>query len=363
MTDTTFLCIDEIWEGMVAHLVAKNAVKVESRVGSCTEVLGASFRLACIDSPLLLNSVRKLSPSYAAAELLWYLSGTDDVAPLLPFAPSYKRFAEADGRAHGAYGRRLEGSGGISNLIALIKHLFSVPDTRRGVVALWANDKDTQNLDVGFKDYPCTLSLQFLERRECLHMFVNMRSNDAWLGLPYDAFCFMGLQRIIAWCLRITPGSYYHNAASLHLYSKDAEAANSACIEGRFRANALFPSDLEVCVSSSYDTSEDRFRSVLRIVHELFWRLDGKPALIETVVTPQRLIQSCGGRTFLGFLAAMSSIPFFARRWSESYSDAGGLFEDYCDFISELVAPNVVHAIQHLIREDLYRNFERARRQ
>ena len=44
------------------------------------------------------------------------------------------------------------------------------------------------------KDIPCTLSLQFFLREASdqlwLHTIATMRSNDAWLGVPYDTFNF-----------------------------------------------------------------------------------------------------------------------------------------------------------------------------
>ena len=53
-------------------------------------------------------------------------------------------------------------------------------------------------LNFQHKDIPCTVSLQFLIRENKLHLFVNMRSNDVFLGLPHDIFCFTMIQEIIA---------------------------------------------------------------------------------------------------------------------------------------------------------------------
>jgi thymidylate synthase len=53
-----------------------------------------------------------------------------------------------------------------------------------------------------------------------------MRSNDVFLGLPYDVFNFTMLQELMAVELGIELGSYIHFAASLHLYETDVGRAS-----------------------------------------------------------------------------------------------------------------------------------------
>jgi thymidylate synthase len=58
-----------------------------------------------------------------------------------------------------------------------------------------------------------------------LEMNVVMRSNDVWLGTPYDWFQFTQLQYTVANALRIPAGPYHHTAWSLHIYEEHIEAA------------------------------------------------------------------------------------------------------------------------------------------
>ncbi len=58
-----------------------------------------------------------------------------------------------------------------------------------------------------------------------LHMSVTMRSNDAYMGLPHDVFCFTMLQEMVAKTLGLELGEYYHYVGSMHLYMSDIEAA------------------------------------------------------------------------------------------------------------------------------------------
>lgn len=48
-----------------------------------------------------------------------------------------------------------------------------------------------------------------------------MRSNDVYLGLPYNLVQFSALQEIVAGWLGIEVGSYHHFTDSLHVYEKD----------------------------------------------------------------------------------------------------------------------------------------------
>jgi thymidylate synthase len=63
-------------------------------------------------------------------------------------------------------------------------------------------------------------------------MFTNMRSNDVWLGLSHDVFCFTMLQEIVARSLAVELGAYKHAVGSLHLYVKSLENARSFLDEG-----------------------------------------------------------------------------------------------------------------------------------
>ena len=63
-------------------------------------------------------------------------------------------------------------------------------------------------------------------------MFVYMRSNDAYIGLPHDVFFFTMLQEVIARDLSMTLGSYKHVVGSLHLYDAHIALAKQFLAEG-----------------------------------------------------------------------------------------------------------------------------------
>jgi thymidylate synthase len=106
---------------------------------------------------------------------------------------------------------------------AIVKRLREDPETRRAWVTIWDPMRDLLVEDV--KNYPCTTALQFTCRNDRLLIQVQMRANDAWHGLAYDAFVFGQLQLTVCDALGVEPGEYRHHATSLHLYEPHWELA------------------------------------------------------------------------------------------------------------------------------------------
>lgn len=122
-----------------------------------------------------------------------------------------------DGIFHGAYGHRVYGQ-----LQRVVHLLQSDPDSRQAVITIYDGSRD---LGQPVRDIPCTLTIQFYIRQGELGMRVSMRSNDVWLGLPYDLTQFAALQCAVADSLDIPAGLYTHTVGSLHIYESDIEAA------------------------------------------------------------------------------------------------------------------------------------------
>lgn len=121
------------------------------------------------------------------------------------------------GMFHGAYGTRIAGD--LSRIVALLKDDQA---SRQAVLSVYDARRD---LGERFKDIPCTLTLQFLVRDGGLCLRTSMRSNDVWLGLPYDLFQFITLQMAMAQALDIPVSWYAHTVGSMHLYETNAEDA------------------------------------------------------------------------------------------------------------------------------------------
>lgn len=223
-SESVYMTVDQLWKSVVTRLLDDHAIHVDCRGGGSSEFIGATFRLEGISNNVVTIPRRKFSLRYACAEFLWYLSGDRSGEMITHYAPKYAQYLDS-GEAFGAYGERWKRA---NQLQWLFKLLHREPNTRRAVLAMWSLSDLGDIVDFNPKDIPCTLNLMFFIRSRYLNCITTMRSNDAWLGLPYDLFCFTTLQMFIADYLGLEYGMYQHNVGSIHLYDKDKERATEA---------------------------------------------------------------------------------------------------------------------------------------
>jgi thymidylate synthase len=216
---TTFDCIDTMWTSTLADLFDRGK-KSPSRIEPTLSLLGYVGRLSSISKTFLTNERRKLDPRYGAAEFLWYFNSIGSLEMISHYAPQYINFAEPNGKVNGAYGPRVMSQ--LEDLLEALKDQY----TRRAVLGLYGN------FDIiaarWAKDIPCTLSWNFLFDEGKLCLVATMRSNDAWLGMPYDIFVNTCMQRFIAANLGVPTGWYQHQVANIHIYEKHWQACEEA---------------------------------------------------------------------------------------------------------------------------------------
>ena len=226
--------LDDLMHGLLKHLIEKTNV-ISARKGSFTEEIGCCLHLTN-PRARLSRSEGKGKIFSALGEFLWYMSGENRLDFITYFVPGKTFPDESDDGVYvrGGYGNRLfkwNGIDQISNIITLLKQHAS---SRRAVIQLF----DATDLTKDFKSIPCTCTLQFLARDGALHMFVSMRSNDAYIGLPHDVFAFTMLQEVVARSVGLELGEYKHCAGSMHLYEDDVTDAQAYLDEG-FQSTTL----------------------------------------------------------------------------------------------------------------------------
>jgi len=210
------------------------------------EVRGLTLLLNDATVPTLpIATGRGVNLSLAAVETLQLISGLSRPDLVKRATPNYdhvlvsKRIEDMN---YAAYGPRLDGQ-----IYSVINLLRDDPSSRQAVLAIWRSDDLTHD-----GDKPCTLNLQFFIRNDRLDAHVVMRSQDVWLGVPYDLFAFTQLQLTIASRLDVRPGRYVHHVGSMHIYERDLK-----------RAQALQLHDIDdlalprgVCLSERHQTVE-----------------------------------------------------------------------------------------------------------
>lgn len=167
---------------------------------------------------VLQNPIRKINKAFAVAEWLWIISGRDDLETISFYNSQIKKYSDDGITLTGAYGPKIR-----QQLYYVYNILLKDKYSRQAIITTWKSSPQSS------KDIPCTLTIQFLVNNfDELDVVVNMRSNDAWLGLPYDFYTFTMLQNYVAFKLKLKVGRYTHVVGSEHLYEEHIEQAFSA---------------------------------------------------------------------------------------------------------------------------------------
>lgn len=235
------------WPLLLRH-VMQNGHVVSPRGKLTFEVVDAGFTLTDPNRAVVhANPARRLNHAFSAAEFCWVAAGDDEVDALAFFNSRMREFADVEpvapgrsARLFGAYGPPV-----VAQLPYVLETLREDPDSRQAVVDIWRPSPPRT------RDVPCTLSLQFLLRAGRLDLVVTMRSNDIWLGTPYDVPLFCRVQSLVASKLGVELGEYHHRAGSLHLYEGDFAGAREA-VKGHHAG--LRPDDLVV---GPFDAGQD----------------------------------------------------------------------------------------------------------
>lgn len=203
------------WRGM--NMLRTDGRQEDSRVGAVMvmpEPVCSLYRKP--RQRVLLDLKRGANPFFHLFESLWMLAGRDDVLALNRYITDFgTRFAEADGRVHGAYGHRWRKALGFDQLDAIVERLKFNQRDRQCVLQMWdarpnyADEKtDEGGLAFGqndllgdWKDRPCNTQVYFrvrspavkhittvkpedmvIEKNPVLDMMVTCRSNDIVYG-------------------------------------------------------------------------------------------------------------------------------------------------------------------------------------
>jgi thymidylate synthase len=245
----------------LAHLMLHGTV-AHPRGTTTRELLNYNITLKDARNRIIHFPDRKTSLKYLLGEFIWYVSGSSDVAGILPYAKFWDGIRNSGNEQgyvkdtiNSNYGNRLFGH----NTLPALTEQGAIINQWQRTLALLKADKDTRQAvmnihlpsdrHAGNKDVPCTIALQWFIRENKLHLITTMRSNDAILGLTNDVFQFTMLQEALCGQLKATypeldVGHYYHNAGSMHIYDRHFEMAERIIADERAMDLSMVPMDV-----------------------------------------------------------------------------------------------------------------------
>ena len=173
---------------------------------------------------------RKFNYKYFAGELAWYLKRDTSTDFILNFSTFWENIKNPDGSINSNYGAILLGdhpSNGKNQLEWVYNSLVKDEYSRQAIAFLNSPHYQVE----GNKDFVCTSYINFWIRKDYIDMKVQMRSNDIFFGLTYDAPWFSLLHQSMFLNLKkvypnLKLGTYFHCADNIHYYEKHFETVD-----------------------------------------------------------------------------------------------------------------------------------------
>ena len=220
--------------------VMQNGVEKGDRTGTGTRsVFGRQLRYDLAEGFPLLTS-KKLHIKSILHELLWFLSGETNIKYLQDNGVSiWNAWATESGElgpVYGAQWRRWQGADeqAFDQISALVDGLKNNPDSRRHIISGWnvallpdETKKPWENAEAGLMALPpCHLLYQFYVAGGKLSASLYIRSNDLFLGNPYNTASLAFLTHMLAQQCDLEVGDIIISIGDAHIYSNHFEQVN-----------------------------------------------------------------------------------------------------------------------------------------
>ena len=206
--------------------VLEHGVQKADRTGTGTRsVFGWQMRFDLAQGFPLVTT-KKLHLKSIVHELLWFLSGSTNVAYLRDNGVSiWDEWADADGELGPVYGHQWrswptpEGAH-IDQISELMERLKRDPDSRRLIISAW-NVAEIPKMALA----PCHALFQFYVADGRLSCQLYQRSADIFLGVPFNIASYALLTEMVAQQCDLKPGDFVWTGGDCHLYLNHLDQA------------------------------------------------------------------------------------------------------------------------------------------
>ena len=171
-----------------------------------------------------LVTTKKVHLKSIIHELLWFLRGETNVGSLQEAGVSiWDEWADERGELGPVYGYQWRSwpapdGGSIDQIATLVDQIRTNPDSRRLIVSAW-NVGDLDRMALA----PCHSLFQFYVAEERLSCQLYQRSDDLFLGVPFNIASYALLTLMIAQVTGLEPGEFVHTFGDAHLYLNHLE--------------------------------------------------------------------------------------------------------------------------------------------
>ena len=192
-------------------------------VGSLS-VFSKTLKFDYSNGTLPIITGKKMYSKIWNAEYEWFKAGHTNIKELQEKGVTiWNEWADENGDLGPVYGHQMRNwnSEGYDQLESVIESIKTDPDSRRHIINLWNVSQLSE-----MKLPPCYNYFQFfVDNNNKLNLFVNMRSADILLGVPYDLMLFTRLLFYVAGQVGdLTPGILSLHMTDAHVYNNQFDA-------------------------------------------------------------------------------------------------------------------------------------------
>lgn len=220
---------------LVKHVLEKGKKKTDPQGVGNLAVCGYQMRFDMEDGfPFITTRSLKGSWKSMVHELLWFLSGSTNVADLnkndvhfwdiwaTPEVSGKMGYPPGElGPIYGKQWRAFNGGGDkpVDQISRLIEDLKSNPDSRRLIVSSW-NPVDADRVFVA----PCHCFFKFFHAEGELSLHLFQRSADVPIGVPFNIAEYSLLLMMVAQVTGLKAKEFVHTLSDTHIYLDQVDA-------------------------------------------------------------------------------------------------------------------------------------------
>jgi thymidylate synthase len=210
---------------LLRHILEQGVEKADRTGTGTLSVFGYQMRFDLARGFPLLTT-KKLHLRSILHELLWFLSGSTNVADLHEHGVTiWDEWADENGELGPVYGKQWRSwpaadGGRIDQISNVIEQIRRNPDSRRHVVSAW----NVAEID-RMKLPPCHALFQFWVANGRLSCQLYQRSADVFLGVPFNIASYALLTMMVARVCGLEPAEFIHTLGDAHLYLNHLEQA------------------------------------------------------------------------------------------------------------------------------------------
>jgi len=244
---------------LLAHVLADGDKRMDRTGTGTLAVFGHQMRFDLAHGFPLLTT-KKLHTKSIIHELLWFLSGSTNIAYLKANGVSiWDEWADPQGDLGPVYGKQWRSWSGrrgqtIDQIETVITQIKENPASRRLVVSAW-NPAELGDMALA----PCHCLFQFFVAGDRLSCQLYQRSADIFLGVPFNIASYSLLTLMIAQVCGLEPGDFVHTFGDAHIYTNHIDQVKEQLARDHYQLPQM---KLNPDVKDIFDFTFDDFELV-----------------------------------------------------------------------------------------------------